>query len=127
MRDLLISATLVLLVVGSWLYFNHYSTQTVTNLINTIEKEVIVSAESEEWEQSISSLSNLKNEWEDYKKWALLFLSSKEISEIDYSLSRTAKYIDSEDISNSTGELNSTAEQMRFIITREEPSWKNIF
>lgn len=55
------------------------------------------------------------------------FLSSKEISEIDYSLSRTAKYIDSEDISNSTGELNSTAEQMRFIITREEPSWKNIF
>ncbi len=126
MRDLLVSAAIIILLIGGWLYFDNYSNDSVENMVADIQYELIPAVESEDWNQSRELVSRLKEDWDDYKDMALLFLSTEELSEIDYCLSKSEKYVNAEDVSNSSGELNSMAEQMKFLLSREKVTLENI-
>ena len=71
----------------------------------------------------IEELSKL---WHKYRSKALLFLETSEINEIDYCLAKSEKYIKAEDVSNSSGELNSLAEQLIFMYEQEKINLANI-
>lgn len=126
MRDLLISAAIIILLIGGWLYFDNYSNDSVENMVSDIQYELIPAVESEDWNQSRELVGQLKKDWDEYKDVALLFLSTEELSEIDYCLSKSEKYVNAEDVSNSSGELNSLAEQMKFLLSRERVTMENI-
>lgn len=126
MRDLLISTAIIVVLIGSWLCFDSYSNNSIKDLVNDIQEDIIPAVESEDWEKSRRLTEELSEEWHEYKKVALLFLSTEELSEIDYCIARSEKYVDAADISNSSGELNSLAEQMKFLISREKVSLENI-
>jgi hypothetical protein len=126
MKSLLIASAVVIVMIGGWLIFNNYSNNAVEDLIDCIQEEIIPEVEAENWEKSKKLMSKLKDDWHKYKEPALLFLNTDELCQIDYSIARAEKYIDAEDISNSSGELNSIAEEMRFIISKEHINVENV-
>lgn len=126
MRDLIISIAAVALLIGTWLVFFDYSSDNIDSYTHSIKKEIIPAVEDERWEESKELMKKLDKDWHKYKKAALLFLDTRTVNEIDYSLARAMKYVKAEDVSNSTGELNSMIEQLTFLKKNDEVSAANI-
>lgn len=126
MRDLIISIAAVALLIGTWLVFFDYSSDNIDSYTHSIKKEIIPAVEDERWEESKDLMKKLDKDWHRYKKAALLFLDTRTVNEIDYSLARAMKYVKAEDVSNSTGELNSMIEQLTFLKKNDEVSAANI-
>ena len=126
MRDLIISIMAVALLIGTWLIFFDYSSDNIDSYTYSLKKEIIPAVEAEQWEESKQLLKNLDKDWHKYKKVALLFLDTQTVNEIDYTLARAIKYVKAEDVSNSSGELNSMIEQLTFLKKNDEVSASNI-
>ncbi len=126
MRYLIISITTVSLLIGSWLVFFSYSSKNIDAYTEFLKDEILPAVEAENWEESNSLMKKLDDDWHKYKKTALLFLDTQTINEIDYSLARAEKYVKAEDVSNSSGELNSMIEQLTFLKQNDEVTFANI-
>ena len=126
MRDLIISIMAVALLIGTWLIFFDYSSDNIDSYTYSLKKEIIPAVEAEQWEESKQLMKNLDKDWHKYKKVALLFLDTQTVNEIDYTLARAIKYVTAEDVSNSSGELNSMIEQLTFLKKNDEVSVSNI-
>lgn len=126
MRDLIVSIAMVAVLIGGWLFFDSYSAKAVDEMSNFIYSDIIPAVEAEKWDDSRIMMAELAEGWNDYKDTALLFLSNHELSEIDYCLAKTSKYVNAEDVSNSSGELNSLAQQIMFLKVREEITVENL-
>lgn len=126
MRDLIISIIAVALLIGTWLIFFDYSSDNIDSYTYSLKKEIIPAVEAEQWEESKQLMKNLDKDWHKYKKVALLFLDTQTVNEIDYTLARAIKYVKAEDVSNSSGELNSMIEQLTFLKKNDEVSASNI-
>lgn len=126
MRDLIISIMTVALLIGTWLIFFDYSSDNIDSYTYSLKKEIIPAVEAEQWEESKQLMKNLDKDWHKYKKVALLFLDTQTVNEIDYTLARAIKYVKAEDVSNSSGELNSMIEQLTFLKKNDEVSASNI-
>ena len=90
MRDLIISAAIMIVLIGGWLIFDSYS-------------------------------ENHLSDFADY-----IIDDTDEINEIDFCLAKAEKYIKAEDVSNSSGELNSLAEQLIFMYEQQDIKAANI-
>ena len=126
MRDLIISVVVVALLIGTWLVFFDYSSKNIDAYSYTIKNEILPAVEAERWDEGGQLMKKLDKDWHKYKKVALLFLDTQTINEIDYSLAKAEKYVKSEDVSNSSGELNSMIEQLTFLKQNDEVSAANI-
>lgn len=126
MKYLIISITTVSLLIGSWLIFFSYSSKDIDTYTQFLEDEVLPAVEAKHWDESSRLMKKLDDDWHKYKKTALLFLDTQTINEIDYSLARAEKYVKSEDVSNSSGELNSMIEQLTFLKQNDEVTFANI-
>lgn len=127
MRDLIVSVAIVAVLVVSWLFFDSYSDKTVSSVSATIRNEIIPAVEAERWDLSRLMSGELWDRWQDYQDVALIFISSEELLEIDQCMAKAIKYIEAEDVSNSSGELNALAEQLDFLVAREKINLENIF
>ena len=121
MRDLIVSVAIVAVLVVSWLFFDSYSDKTVSSVSATIRNEIIPAVEAEHWDLSrlmsggtLGPVAGLPGDV------ALIFISSEELLEIDQCMAKAIKYIEAEDVSNSSGELNALAEQLDFLVAREK-------
>ena len=126
MRDLIVSVAIVAVLIGGWLFFDSYSARSVDEMSDLIYSDLIPAVEAEDWDDSRAMVTELSLAWKEYKKKALFFLNSVELSEIDYCLAKADKYVNAEDVSNSSGELNSLAGQMLFLKTKEKITPENI-
>ena len=127
MRDLIVSVAIVAVLVVSWLFFDSYSDKTVSSVSSTIRNEIIPAVEAEHWDLSRLMSVELWDRWQDYQDVALIFISSEELLEIDQCMAKAIKYVEAEDVSNSSGELNALAEQLDFLVAREKINLENIF
>ena len=127
MRDLIVSVAIVAVLVVSWLFFDSYSDKTVSSVSATIRNEIIPAVEAEHWDLSRLMSVELWARWQDYQDVALIFISSEELLEIDQCMAKAIKYVEAEDVSNSSGELNALAEQLDFLVAREKINLENIF
>ena len=125
MRDLIISAAIMIVLIGSWLIFDSYSEEQLADFSSILE-EIIPAVEAGDWDESLSMISDFSDRWHEYRKKALLFLETEEVNEIDYCLAKSEKYIKAEDVSNSSGELNSLAEQIIFMYEKQDINAANI-
>ncbi|MGN0735069.1 MAG: DUF4363 family protein [Anaerovoracaceae bacterium] len=126
MRYLIISIVTVSVLIGSWLIFFSYSSDNIDDYTHFLKDEVLPAVEAEHWDESNRLMKKLDEDWHKYKKTALLFLDTQTINEIDYSLARAEKYVKAEDVSNSSGELNSMIEQLTFLKQNDEVTFANI-
>lgn len=127
MKDLIVSAVIMALLIGSWFVFDGYSEDKLADFSSYIKDELIPAVEDEKWDESVSMVNDLSNHWHDYRKKALFFLDTEEINEIDFCLAKAEKYIEARDVSNSSGELNSLAEQLIFMYEKQDINAANIF
>ena len=127
MRDLIVSVAIIAVLVVSWLFFDSYSDKAVSSVSATIRNEIIPAVEAEHWDLSRLMSVELWDRWQDYQDVALIFISSEELLEIDQCMAKAIKYIEAEDVSNSSGELNALAEQLDFLVAREKINLENIF
>ncbi len=126
MKDLIISALIVLFLIGGWLLFDNYSKETTSALSNTLEENIIPLVEAQHWQEAKKQYEEVENQWGSYKKIGLSFLENDQINEIDLCIARAEKYIEAKDISNSAGELCSIAKQLDLLPKRESLTLSNI-
>ncbi len=127
MRDLIISAVVVLVLITGWLIFDNYSQDAVEEMSSYIMEDILPVVESESWKKGIEMTEKLDKDWHRYKKIALFFLETDAINDIDYALAKSVEYVKAEDVSNSTGELKSMSEQLSFLGSQEKITLPNIF
>ena len=127
MRDLLVSAALLVLLIGGWLLFDSYSDAEAGAMTDAIRGDLIPAVEAQNWPEACERADSLAARWENYRGKALFFLNSEELLEIDQCLAKACKYINAEDVSNSSGELNALASQLDFLTAREKITWENVF
>ena len=126
MKDLIISIIIVVVLIGGWLIFDAYSSQTTHTLSQSIEENIIPLTEEENWHDAVIQYERFEKNWEKYKRVALSFLENEQISEIDLCIARAEKYIEAKDVSNSAGELCSIAKQLELLYKRERLTLSNI-
>ena len=126
MKDLIISIIIVVVLIGGWLIFDAYSSQTTHTLSQSIEENIIPLTEEESWHDAVIQYERFEKNWEKYKRVALSFLENEQISEIDLCIARAEKYIEAKDVSNSAGELCSIAKQLELLYKRERLTLSNI-
>ena len=61
------------------------------------------------------------------RKEGCFFLDTQTINEIDYSMAKSVKYVNAEDVSNASGELSAMLEQLTFLCSNDEVNWGNVF
>ena len=93
MRDLIISAAIMIVLIGGWLIFDSYSENHLSDFADYIIDDIIPAVEEENWEESIAMIADFSDDWHEYRKKALMFLDTDEINEIDFCLAKAEKYI----------------------------------
>ncbi|WP_027399917.1 DUF4363 family protein [Anaerovorax odorimutans] len=127
MKSLSISTLCLVILIVGWFIFADFADDTLHNLMNYIEDDIITYASNENWEEASKNMEDLNKRWHRYKRIYAFFLSTDDINETDYSIARAIYFIKSEDVSNSTGELNCIKEQLRFLHFNETLTLENIF
>lgn len=126
MRSFLISIALLLVVSALWCNFDLYSDAALTDFNDTIHSETLPFVESEDWPAAVSSFSDLRENWETYRRRAAFFLGTGDLNEISEEMAKTARYIKAQDISNASGELACLADMLLFLHQNESATPANI-
>lgn len=126
MRALFTSFLIVLLLIGCWAFFYHYSDDALHDLVNTCEEEVMPAIESGQWETAFQIFQEQYDAWHKYQKRALFMLDTQKINETDAAFAKTLMYIKAKDLSNSSGELLSLQESLKVLHKNEGLSLSNI-
>ena len=126
MRYFIISIALLLIVVGTWLGFDIYSENELNEYIDSIENEIMLHIENENWQDAGSALEKLQKDWHEYRKYAEFFLGTTELNEISYTMTKSRSYIESADAAGAASELSYLKEQIRFLDLDENISAGNI-
>jgi hypothetical protein len=110
----------------SWSFYISYSDEKIHTYINIIENGILLDVTSGEWSQAENKFEVLEDDWHEYKKTASFFFSTDKINDADYSIARIKYYSNSEDTSNSSGELSCLKEQLKFLHENEKINLQNI-
>jgi len=127
MKDLLISTLLLFLLLTGWLVFLTYACQQTDGFIAAIQEDLLPLIEAERWEECRQAADSLSSAWDRFRRLSLYFLDSGMLNEIDGALAKSIKYIQAEDISNSTGELNAIARQLKVLVDNQKITLQNVF
>lgn len=68
MKDLVIAAVIVAVLIGGWAVFDHYSEKKIDSFSSYIEDEIIPSVEDENWDECRQLIDTLSHRWHKYKK-----------------------------------------------------------
>lgn len=127
MRALLISILGMIIIVTGWSIFVQYSDESIHKLVNSIEEEILINVQAEDWDKAADQFDRLSKGWHDQKKIYSFFFNTTDINQTDYSIARAKHYIYSKDLSLASGELNCIKEQLRFMHNNELITLDNIF
>ncbi len=126
MRNFLISAVCLALLIGVWGIFDFYSNGKIEGYQTQIDNTVISAVEAGRWDEAASAFSLFSDDWRGYRKAASFFLDTQDLNEADCTIEKTAYYIQAEDLSNASGELASLKDQLLFLHYNETLSAGNI-
>lgn len=127
MRSLITASLCVVLIFAAWTVFSDFADDTLHDLMNQTEEEIMVSVIKEDWGKAETEMEKLTEKWHSYKIVYSYFLNAEDINNTDYSIARCTQYIRAEDVSNSAGELACVKEQLKYLHLRETIRLENIF
>ncbi len=126
MRSLIISGAITLFLllssIGSYKYIERSSGELVAR-IDTVEKLIY----ARNWEVAKKELDDTEQNWEKTKDWWSVLINHEEVDKIDISLKRLEKYVETEGLSLSLGELSALKLLFGHIADTEAFTFKNIF
>lgn len=127
MRTLLISILFMVVIITSWSIFVNYSDENIHKLMNTLEDDILISVNAEDWDKAEDQFDKLSKKWHKQKKVYSFFFNTTDINNTDYSIARAKHYIYTKDVTLSSGELNCIKEQLGFMHLNELITLDNIF
>lgn len=126
MKALTASVLSLALLMGCWGLFYHYSVQNLNGMIHTCDEVIIPAVEKENWKAAEEAFRLQNETWHRYRNAALFFLDTRDINDADSAFAKTLMYIKAEDLSNSSGELLSLREQLKYLRESERICLRNI-
>lgn len=127
MKSFIISIICIALLLGSSIFFESYSDKALHEMATHIENTLLIEIESEDWDIASKELDVLKEEWENYRKKAIFFLSRISLNEASYAIEKAERYVKAKDVSNSSGELAYLKEFILDLHSDESFNVSNIF
>lgn len=117
---------LLALIIGTGIYSSQKLSTTSKKLENHISK-IEDNATNGSWNNAKENLSYFEEEWSKTEKtWAIL-LDHAEMDNIDASVSKVAKFIESKDRPLTLGEVSTLKQYIKHIPEKESFNIKNIF
>jgi hypothetical protein len=126
LRTLPTIVIIVVLLLGGSLATYRYIETTSHSLENQL-KTVEQSAAARKWENAQKELNTAQLRWDKTKNWWTVLLDHKEIDSIDISMKRLEKYIETQDVSLSLGEVSALKLLVNHINDTEKFTLRNIF
>ena len=126
MRTILTIVIIVILLLGGSLASYRYI-ETTTQAIGAQFETVEQSISTQKWEGAQNKLNIAQQDWEKAKPWWTVILEHQEIDNIDISMKRLEKYIETQDISLSLGEMSVLKLIVNHIQDTEKFTFGNIF
>lgn len=127
MRSLWISILSLTLLIGSWSIFYHYSDNELQEIIKACDQKVMPFILEADWKKAEDAFQRQYDKWHKYRKRALYFSDTLAIADTDTTIAKTLMYIHANDDSNSSGELLSFIEQLKYLRQSEKVLPENIF
>ncbi len=112
---------LVGFALGTYAYVNTSANDLVTSL-ETVEKSIA----DQKWDTAKENLKTAENKWDKTKVWWTILLDHQEIDNIDISINRLEKYVETHGTTLSLGEISALLMLVDHISEKEAPSLKNI-
>lgn len=114
----------VLLLGGSLTTYRYLQTTTLT--LGAQLEAVEQSISTQKWEVAQKELNTAQQHWDKNKTWWAVLLDHQEIDNIDISMNRLEKYIETHDVSLSLGEVSALKLQVDHISDTEKLNLRNI-
>ncbi|MDD7718713.1 MAG: DUF4363 family protein [Eubacteriaceae bacterium] len=127
MKALITSIISLGLVIGAWVCYYGYSTDTLEDMTRSCEEKVLTAIKDNDWKTAKKEFEADYKKWHKYRKTALYFLDTGDVNDTDSAFARALEYIDEEDASNGRGEVLSLKEQLTALKENEQISVRNIF
>jgi hypothetical protein len=117
---------LIILIIGFHLYTQHVfdsAAKRIETMILSLENNIIL----ENWEEAQNVIENIEEDWTITKKTWAMFLDHTEIDNIDESLSKLKKYIETREPSLALAEASTLKLFIVHIPEKEALNFENIF
>lgn len=123
----IISAVVILtaLIIGSSLITQRILDKTSTDLQKNIE-EVETSTSSGNWTSAEQNLKQIRDKWSKVSATWSMLIDHQEIDNIEFTLSRTEKFIEARDEASALAENSALMNYVRHIPLKESLNLKNI-
>lgn len=125
MRTVSTIVIIVVLLLGGSLTTSRYL-QTTTLTLGAQLEAVEQSISTQKWEVAQKELNTAQQRWDKNKTWWTVLLDHQETDNIDISLNRLEKYIETHDVSLSLGEVAALKIQVDHISDTEKLNLRNI-
>ena len=123
----LISIVLLCLLISSTAFYTIRLLEKDSQKLETIIDKIEASTQNGDWEEVENLLSALETEWHKAEKaWAVL-LDHVEIDNIDTSIMRASKFIESRNVPMAISEIAVLKQYIKHIPEKESFSLKNVF
>ncbi|HWJ03565.1 MAG TPA: DUF4363 family protein [Verrucomicrobiae bacterium] len=114
----------VLLLVLSWAAYG--LVDSAARQLSQSFEQVEQSVSSEKWDLARENLNLAHDQWETTKQWWSILLDHQEIDNIDISISRLEKYVETHGLSLSLGEVSTLKMLVEHISDKEKMNLKNV-
>jgi|LSQX01.1.fsa_nt_gb DNA-directed RNA polymerase specialized sigma subunit len=125
-KALSLLVALLALIIGSGIFANRVlssNAETLEKQINEIEEHT----KNEDWDSALQSLHTINKEWPETSKMWTLLLDHVEIDNIDETIKRMSKYIETQNVPLALGEIAVLKQYIKHIPEKEKFSIKNVF
>lgn len=119
-------ALLLIVLVGAGIYTQSTLSSTAQHLESQIA-EVERNTIAEDWDKAGNSLERVEKDWGKTEKTWTTLIDHTEIDNIDYTLSKLSKYVETESKSLALAEIAALKKYIQHIPEKESFLLKNIF
>lgn len=119
MKSFFISLLCLLILLATWITYCNYSEEKIYTFIDTIEYSILLDIDEGNWNEAKNKMEEFEEDWNNYRKSATFFFETDQINDVDYSIAKSKYYIKSKEYSNTSGELSTLKEQLRYLYENE--------
>jgi len=116
---------IIIFIIGGGLWVNRELQKSTNKLLQQID-QVSMEIEENNWKAAVEQTDKLEESWEKEAKWWPVFLEHQEMDNIEFSMAKFKKYVDSNSNSLSMGQLSEMRIMIEHIPRKEAINLKNI-
>lgn len=127
MKALVISFVCIAIIIIGWGIFVNFSDDHIHGLINTVEDELMVSVNAEDWGKASEQIDQFSERWHKHKKVYTFFYDTADLRDAEFTIAKVEYYIKAKDLSLASGELALIKEQLGYLHLNELITIDNVF